>query len=167
MKWVVRTSSEDHEVDVEQTGDGFEVVLKGQRRLVDLIVQDASLASMLLLEDNRSFEVLSQSESRGRFRIAIGARQFDFEVLSPVEAAQLSAVIGEEGPSRVEAPIPGRVVAVKVSEGDDVEAGQPLVVLEAMKMENELSSDRSGRVTKVCVEPGMTVETGAVLVELE
>ena len=51
MKWVVRTSSEDHEVDVEQTGDGFEVVLRGQRRLVDLICQDASLASMRLLPD--------------------------------------------------------------------------------------------------------------------
>ena len=167
MKWVVRTSSEDHEVEVEQTPEGFAVVIRGQRHLVDLLCQDASLASMLLLEDNRSFEVLSQSESRGRFRIGIGARQFDLEVLSPVEAAELSAVVGEGGPSRIEAPIPGRVVAVNVAVGDEVEAGQSLVVLEAMKMENELASDRSGTVTKVCVEPGLTVDTGTVLIELE
>jgi len=167
MKWVVRTSSEDHEVDVETTREGLELVIRGQRRRVDFTCLDSSLASMRLLEDNRSFEVLFQRQKNGRYRIAIGERLFDLEVLSPVDVAELSAAAGAEGPSRLEAPIPGRVVAIKVGVGDEVEAGQPLVVLEAMKMENELSSDRPGRVTEVCVEPGMTVETGAVLVKLE
>ena len=167
MKWVVRTASEDHEVDVETTREGFEVTVRGQRRQVDLICLDSSLASMRFLEDNRSWEVLFQRQQNGRFRIAIGERPFDVEVLSPVEATELTHAGRGGGPSRVEAPIPGRVVAVKVGSGDEVEAGQALVVLEAMKMENELSSGQSGRVARVCVEPGMTVEAGTILVELE
>ena len=71
------------------------------------------------------------------------------------------------GASRLSAPIPGKVVAVKVAAGDEVAAGQPLVVLEAMKMENELTAENAGRVTAVHIEPGATVESGELLVELE
>jgi glutaconyl-CoA/methylmalonyl-CoA decarboxylase subunit gamma len=63
-------------------------------------------------------------------------------------------------------PMPGRVVKVLVAEGDQVEAGAPLIVVEAMKMENELVSARSGTVRKVHVARGQTVEGGARLVEV-
>jgi biotin carboxyl carrier protein len=59
------------------------------------------------------------------------------------------------------------VVAVKVAEGDAVEPGQPLVVLEAMKMENELAADQVGTVAAIHVSPGETVDGGQVLVEIE
>ncbi len=72
-----------------------------------------------------------------------------------------------DGPSLMEAPIPGKVVAVNVAPGDQVEPGQSLVVLEAMKMENELAAENGGTVVKVHVAPGDTVGTGAPLVELE
>jgi biotin carboxyl carrier protein len=71
------------------------------------------------------------------------------------------------GPSRLTAPIPGKVVAVKVSPGDEVSPGQPLVVLEAMKMENELAAEQPGRVVAVHVCDGATVDGGELLVELE
>ncbi|MBI4700655.1 MAG: hypothetical protein HY744_05745 [Deltaproteobacteria bacterium] len=63
--------------------------------------------------------------------------------------------------------MPGRVVKVLVGPGDEARAGVPAVVVEAMKMENELCPERSGRVAKICVEAGQNVEGGAVLVELE
>ena len=73
---------------------------------------------------------------------------------------------GAGGGGRVTAPMPGRVVKLLVQEGDVVEKGGPVVVVEAMKMENELSADAPGRVTKIAVSEGQNVEGGATLVEL-
>ncbi len=70
------------------------------------------------------------------------------------------------GEGTVKTPMPGRVVRVLVAEGDEVKAGQAVVVVEAMKMENELVAGAGGVVKKVLVAPGSTVEGGAVLVEI-
>ncbi len=71
------------------------------------------------------------------------------------------------GVQRILAPMPGKVLRVLVAPGDEVRARQPLVVVEAMKMENELSSPRDGRVTDVAVTPGVSVEAGRLLVVVE
>lgn len=72
-----------------------------------------------------------------------------------------------QGVQRITAPMPGKVVRVLVAPGDEVKARQPLVVVEAMKMENELSSPRDGRVADVAVAPGVSVEAGRLLVVVE
>jgi biotin carboxyl carrier protein len=74
---------------------------------------------------------------------------------------------GAEGPKPVTAPMPGRVVRVLVSVGDIVEAHQGIVVIEAMKMQNELKSPKAGKVTQLRVEPGGTVAAGDVLAVVE
>ena len=71
------------------------------------------------------------------------------------------------GASRLTAPMPGKVVRVLVAPGDQVEARQPLVVVEAMKMENELAAPRAGTVTEVPVTEGMSVEAGRLLAVIE
>ena len=71
------------------------------------------------------------------------------------------------GPHEVRAPIPGRVVSVPVAEGDEVKTGQPLVILEAMKMENQICAEGPGRVERILVAPGATVEGGQTLVVVE
>jgi biotin carboxyl carrier protein len=71
------------------------------------------------------------------------------------------------GEQRVSAPMPGRVVRVLVAEGDAVDLRQPVVVVEAMKMENELRSPKAGRVTHVAVTAGTSVEAGRVLVVID
>ncbi len=71
------------------------------------------------------------------------------------------------GASRLVAPMPGKVVRVLVAHGDEVEARQPLVVVEAMKMENELTAPRAGTVTDVPVTEGMSVEAGRLLAAIE
>ncbi|MCA1812502.1 MAG: biotin/lipoyl-binding protein [Halobacteriales archaeon] len=74
----------------------------------------------------------------------------------------------EEGGSKVvKPPMPGRIAALKVREGDTVQKGQILLVLEAMKMQNEVAAPRSGKVARIHVKPGDVVESGSVLVELE
>jgi biotin carboxyl carrier protein len=74
---------------------------------------------------------------------------------------------GHGGPLEVRAIIPGRVVAVSVAEGDEVEVGQQLLVIEAMKMQNELRSPRAGRVERLAVGSGQTVELGALLLVIQ
>jgi len=71
------------------------------------------------------------------------------------------------GPAKLVAPMPGLIVRVGVAQGDTVKAGQGLVVMEAMKMENELRAPAAGVISRVVVSPGATVEKGAVLLELD
>jgi biotin carboxyl carrier protein len=167
MRWVLRQGGASREVEIERVPDGFEVVLGDQRRRVDVIRLDGAVASLRYVEDGRSFSV-SYQRGRGRqWRIGVGERDFDIDVLTPVEAIEASAAAAAAGPSRLEAPIPGKVVKVHVKVGDEVEAGQPLIVLEAMKMENELTAEQAGKLTAVHVEPGQTVDAGEPLAELE
>jgi len=71
------------------------------------------------------------------------------------------------GPLEIRAIIPGRVVSVAVAAEDAIEVGQPLLILEAMKMQNELRSPRAGRITRVAASAGQTVEIGDLLVVVE
>lgn len=167
MKWIVRNTSGPQEVVVERGADGFVVSVDGRRLAVDLIPINGAEASLRFVDDGRSYHVTYHHGPGRRWRVAVGEREFDYEVLTPVEAIEAIAAEGVRGPSRITAPIPGKVVAVKVAIGDSVEAGQSVVVLEAMKMENELTAEQPGTVTAVHVAPGATVETGALLVELD
>jgi biotin carboxyl carrier protein len=167
MRWVVRNKDGSREVEVERVAGGFQVAMDGQRRAVDLIRLDGSIASLRYVDDGRSFTVSYQRGKNREWRLAVGERTFDLEALTPVEAIEADATAAAVGPSRLSAPIPGKVVKVHVAVGDEVVAGQPLVVLEAMKMENELTAEQAGKVIAVHVEPGQTVDTGVVLAELE
>jgi len=167
MKWVVRGSAGSTEVEVERSADGFEVTVDGTPHAVDLIRLDGAIASLRFVADGRSFQVSFDRGRNHHWRIGVVDREFDFEVLTPVEAIDASAGAAGRGASELTAPIPGKVVAVKVAAGDAVEIGQALVVLEAMKMENELTAEQAGTVGSVHVAPGDTVDAGTVLVELE
>lgn len=106
---------------------------------------------------------------RGRFTVWSDAYRFDVEALDERRRA-IQEMTGTgavtSGPAPVIAPMPGLVVRVNVKVGDEVQPGQPLVVMEAMKMENELRAASAGTVTAIRVQPGAAVEKGAVLVEL-
>ena len=167
MKWVVRGASGTHQVEVERSAEGFEVTVDGRRHAVDLICLDGSMASLRFADDGRSFQVAYHRGRDRQWRVAVREREFDLAVLTPLEAVDQAEAAAARGPSRLLAPIPGKVVAVKVAVGDEVVPGQALVVLEAMKMENELVAEGEGRVAAIHVGPGDTVENGSLLVELE
>ncbi len=167
MRWVVRGRSGEVELDVERRDDGTFRVRGAVEGTVDLVALDGSIHSLRWVEDDRSYEVVAERGRGSTWRVRIGEREYELEVLSPVEAAEAATGGGSRRGGRLEAPIPGKVVAVRVAPGDRVEPGQTLVVLEAMKMENELAAEAEGTVAAVHVAPGDTVETGEVLVELE
>jgi biotin carboxyl carrier protein len=80
---------------------------------------------------------------------------------------QTAASFGAEGRQTVSAPMPGKVMRLLVAVGDEVAEGQGLLIVEAMKMENELKSPRAGKIAEVLVKEGVTVENGAALVVVE
>lgn len=166
MRWVIRGDGAAHEVDVQRNGEAFEVVIDGDPRRVELVRLDGAFAWLRYPDSGHSFQITYHHRSNGSWRVGVGQREFDLAVLSPAEAVDAVAGGRESGPSRLTAPIPGKVVKVNVAPGDEVVPGQPLVVLEAMKMENELAAEQVGRVTAVHVVDGDTVETGELLVEI-
>jgi biotin carboxyl carrier protein len=100
--------------------------------------------------------------------VVISGRRYGFEVDDPRSLqGRRGAGAGTEGPRPVKAPMPGRVVRLLVEVGHEVEEGQGVVVIEAMKMQNELKSPKAGRVVRVGVAVGDTVGSGDVLVVVE
>jgi biotin carboxyl carrier protein len=167
MRWIVKGTTATREVEVEREGDHFAVTVDGVRRIVDYIPLDRTIASLRYLNNGHSFHVTAHREGKRSFRVAVGEREFTWDVLTPVEAVASETRGASSGASQITAPIPGKVVKVNVVPGDDVVEGQSVVVLEAMKMENELETERAGRVASVLVSAGDTVATGTVLVELD
>jgi biotin carboxyl carrier protein len=99
--------------------------------------------------------------------IAIGDSIFEFEIEDPRQWKRSQSAVGAHGPVTITAPMPGKVVRILVAEGDEVTAGQGIVVVEAMKMQNELKSPRDGRVTGIRVRENEGVVAGAVLALIE
>jgi biotin carboxyl carrier protein len=117
---------------------------------------------------SRSFQAL-EGEGRGTWRLTSEGQRLEALVLDPRARAVREAGSGGTAPhaGTVRAPMPGKVLRVLVEVGHAVAQGQALVVVEAMKMENELKSPGAGMVDRVHVHPGDTVEKGAVLLEIK
>jgi len=114
--------------------------------------------------------VVRRGSARGNYTLWLDGFRFEVEALDERTRAirELSgASSAPKGHAPLVAPMPGLIVRVAVKPGDEVRAGQGLVVMEAMKMENELRAVAAGRVKSVQAQPGMAVEKGALLVELE
>ncbi len=105
----------------------------------------------------------------GRHHVQVGGRSYVLEVLDERQRRLRDRREAEAaaGPASVSASMPGRVVALLVAEGEQVEAGQGVIVLEAMKMENELKSPKAGRVSQVRVREGQATEAGEPLIVIE
>ena len=118
---------------------------------------------MSLIVEGRQYRCVLDGDG-----VVIGGRRFGFEVEDPRSLqGRRGGAGGAQGPRPVKAPMPGRVVRVLVAAGDEVEEGQGVVVIEAMKMQNELKSPKAGRVARVGVAVGETVGSGDVLVVVE
>jgi len=119
-----------------------------------------------VLLEGRSLEVRAIAASSG-LTVEAGGRRFATEVRDPRNASRQSRSAVESGRQSVVAAMPGKVVRLLVREGDPVDAGQGLVVVEAMKMQNEMKASRPGRVAQVRVRDGDSVGAGDTLVVLE
>ncbi len=131
-----------------------------ERWSVDVCPGDGLLSLRL---GDRLFRV----ESLGGHRWRVNGREVESRVLSELEHRFAGFGAGDDGDQahRLEVPMPGRVVRVLVQPGDEVQRGQGLVIVEAMKMENELKAPRAARISAVHVREGQGVEKGTLLLE--
>jgi biotin carboxyl carrier protein len=115
-----------------------------------------------IVADGKSYEARVSGNE-----ISIGGRLFTFEIEDPRRWKRSTHGAGGHGRASITAPMPGKIVRVSVSVGDEVVADQGLLVIEAMKMQNELKSPRDGRVTAIEVKANDSVNAGALLISIE
>ncbi len=153
-------------ISVERSGSGFVVEVDSVCYEVDHTVGGSLLRSLVI--EGKQREVSVQRKGRGRYRVLGTGVDETFELRDPLTHLSYSAASRDahKGAQTVEAYMPGRVVALLVGEGETVEAGQGVVVLEAMKMENEIQTDIAGVVKRIFVEEGQSVEGGDALFEI-
>ena len=153
-------------VDGPQPDGRFRVAIDGQVREVDARVLRPGTWSLVI--DGRAF-VVDLDRRRGAVAASVGASEAVLEVEDALHRRLAAAAQPRGGASRgeqIRAPIAGKVVKALVAVGDTVAPGSAVMVLEAMKMENELVSERGGTVSAIHKQSGQAVDTGDVLVEL-
>ncbi len=164
MKYKVTIEGREREVDVSISGGGVSVSLDGAP--VDADVERVPGGLSLRL-GNRVYDIVVGGKPES-MHLAAGAARGTAEVVSErMRARARKQGGGASGGKELRAPMPGRVVKVLVRAGDEVAAGDPCVVVEAMKMENELRAPTAGKISAVHVSEGVSVEGQALLVTLE
>ena len=154
-------------VEVELGPDGM--LVDGRAVTADLMEMDGTQVRSLLL-DGRSHRILASRTGKGAYALHLSGRHLETRVVDERTRSieeMTGAPGGAKGPKVLKAPMPGMVVRVEVEEGDEVAEGRGLVIVEAMKMENELKSDGVAKVKKILVGPGEAVEKDQVLIEFE
>lgn len=163
-------------VSVVRKGGLLHVDLDGRLHIVDARRVSDAIVSMLVQLDgasapSRSVDAAFAAQANtGDFDVHLDGRTVPVQIRPAGSfGRQKKAGYGAQGagPQRVAAPMPGKIVRVLVNTGDAVKARQGLIVVEAMKMENELRAARDGRVREVVVKEGQSVDAGAVLLTVE
>lgn len=167
MKYSVQLNDQRKTVSIEADGVRYEDQAPVHAELSDI---EGSPVRMVNVGIEVYRVVAEKKQGRGRYTLWVDGYRFDTEALDERTRAirDLSAANASPiGPAPIIAPMPGLVIRINVSPGDEIQAGHGVVVMEAMKMENELRATTSGRVKAVHVTPGTAVEKGVLLVELE
>ena len=166
MRYVVRVGDADIEVEL----DGDTVSVDGVSAVAHLSELEGTPVRMVTIGDEVHRVVARRGATRGRYTLWLDGFRYEVEALDERTRAirELSAAGAEAtGPAPLVAPMPGMIVRVAVQVGDVVQPGQGLIVMEAMKMENELRATSAGTVKVIRAVPGTAVDKGAVLLELE
>jgi len=169
MHYVALVNGQERRVEVSELSPGhFQLVIDGRRMVVDSRVISPGGQTLLHGTDSYWVEIERHPSGGELVRVrghAVKVEVMDFRTLSLRKTQETLA--GPAGPMAVRAPMPGKVVAVLVREDQEVVEGQGLVVVEAMKMENELRAPRPGRVKNLTIEVGAAVESGVSLCVVE
>lgn len=165
MIYEVRVADQTHRVELRKEDSGWRCKLDGQEIPLDVISTHSGVLSILL--DGKSYKIKQESNG-SELSVVVGRQRFSAQVRDPRSLRGRHAAEGAgEGPRRITAPMPGKVVRILAPAGTPVEHGQGVIVIEAMKMQNELKSPKKGTVKKLNVSEGAAVEAGQALAEVE
>jgi len=166
MNFDIEINGEKHRLSVQKDGDRDRFELDGKSCLADVQSLQPGLLSLLI--DGRSYRILFDPRAGTGPAIAMDERRIPYRIDDPRSLrSRRNAGTNDTGARPISASMPGRIIRILVNVGDQVEAQQGLIVVEAMKMQNELKAPRAGTVTRVAVEVGATVQAGSVLLVIE
>lgn len=177
MKFVATMDNAQHQIECqrdETDPDLFHMTLDGKRYELNARKMPSQIVHILL--ENRSYDVDLERIAKksdtldGRIHVRVRGRVLRFEILDErrikmKEAQGFRFDVG--GVANIDSPMPGKVIKILVAEGDEVKEGQGIIVVEAMKMENELRAPKAGKIREIKVKEGDAVEMGARLAQIE
>jgi biotin carboxyl carrier protein len=167
VAYIAKLGERDYTVEIEEIDEHlYRVTIDGNDFLVD--GRKTGHTNYSLIIDQRSFEV-DVDVSEDEYRVLVDGRTYHIRLADEkrLRLGGTQSGIEPEGRQEISAPMPGKIIAILVNEGDRVEKGQGLAIVEAMKMENEVRCPINGEIKEIRVKSGETVEAGKVLLVVE
>ena len=164
MTYDITIDSKKFRLDLQQADGRWSCRLDAREVEVDAVLARPDVLSLRI--GNQAFEVKCERVA-GDMHLWVGSARFAVEVRDPRSLRGRVRAVDDHGPKKLTAPMPGKIVRVLVSQGDEVEAGAGVLVVEAMKMQNEIKSPKKGTIQKILVGEGAAVNAGDVLAIVE
>ncbi len=163
MADIVKVDDKVIKIEVEKQDEKFQVFLNGETRRVE--VADDRGSRMTLIVDDKPFDVVFSDDNT----IIVNNQEYSVEIFDEQVGRLMKTSAGksEKRELAVKTAMPGLIIEVTVKKGDKVTEGQGLLIIEAMKMQNEIQTPRDGVVKTIRVEKGQTVNTGDTLIIIE
>jgi len=166
MTYDIVVDGKTHRVELTKGESTWQCTIGGERMAIDAALTARDVLSILV--DNKAYEIKRERSLRGDLHMVIGSARYAVDVQDPRSLRTRRAAAGTEaGPQKLAAAMPGKIVRILVKEKDEVKAGQGILVMEAMKMQNEMKSPKDGRVQKILPAEGSTVNAGDTLAVIE
>lgn len=164
MTYDIAIDGKHYRLDLEQREGRWTCRLDGREIEVDAVLARPNVLSLRI--GNKAYEVKCERVGPDQ-HVWVGSERFAAEVRDPRSLRSRVRAADDHGPRKLTAPMPGKIVRVLVSEGAEIEAGAGILVVEAMKMQNEVKSPKKGTVQKILVKEGTAVNAGDVLAIVE
>jgi len=164
MTYDITIDGKHYRLDLNRPEGRWSCRLDGREVEVDAVLARPDVLSIRL--GNQAYEVKCERVS-GEMHLWVGSARFAAEVRDPRSLRGRVRAADDRGPKKLTASMPGKIVRVLVSQGSEVEAGAGVLVVEAMKMQNELKSPKKGTIQKILVSEGAAVNAGDVLAIVE
>ncbi|HUI84902.1 MAG TPA: biotin/lipoyl-containing protein [Candidatus Binatia bacterium] len=166
MTYDVIVDGKTHRVEIVRGEKLWSCRIDGQEFEIDAEMTARDVLSALL--GGKAYEIKRERSIDGELHMVIGSARYAVDVQDPRSLRTRRSMAGADtGPQKLKAPMPGKIVRILVSEKDEVRAGQGIVVMEAMKMQNEMKSPKDGTVQKILTAEGAAVNAGDTLAIVE
>jgi biotin carboxyl carrier protein len=164
MTYDITIDGRNYRLDLNHEDSRWSCCLDGSDVEVDAVLARPDVLSLCI--GNKAYEVKCERVA-GEMHLWVGSARFAAEVRDPRSLRGRVRAVDDHGPKKLTAPMSGKIVRVLVSQGDEVEAGAGVLVVEAMKMQNEIKSPKKGTIQKILVSGGAAVNAGDVLAIVE
>ena len=164
MIYEININGKNHRLELNRSDAGWGCILDEQPVEVDAVLARPDVLSLRI--ENQAYEVKCERVGAD-LHLWVGSARFAAEVRDPRSLRSRARAADDHGPRKLVAPMPGKVVRVLSRAGESVDSGAGILVVEAMKMQNEIKSPKKGRVQKLLVTEGAAVNAGDVLAIVE